>query len=121
MISNKKLLAIYNNAKGNNDYYSFDSFKIDVKDYLKTIRTGRTVCSMHVSRSGMFRRFNFDRFNMVLNIAVRGVKSWDAIPMSGCGMDMHWYLKFSACERLATKGENEKYNYNSRCSSGTIL
>jgi hypothetical protein len=36
-------------------------------------------------------------------------------------MDMHWYLKYSVCERLMTKKELEKHNINYLCSSGIIL
>jgi len=122
----KKLIeleALFNKAKGDNQYYKFDDFLRDVKTYQKLIRSNnaRTVCSLTVSKSGMTRYFNFDSFNMLFNICYNNKLSWDSVKICGCGMDMHWYLKFRACEALFTKKEVGKYNMNSKCSSGVVL
>lgn len=118
-----ELEALFNKAKGNNKYYKFDDFLSDIKDYQKIMRSNnaRTVCSIKVNKSGMTRHFNFDCFNMLFNICYNEKLSWDSVKISGCGMDMHWYLKYRTCEQLFTKKEIEKYNMNGKCSSGVIL
>jgi len=121
MKSDKKLLVIYEQAKGDNSYYNFEDFKRNAKSYLKDVKSRKTYCSMKVSRSGMTRHFNFDKYNMLLNICYNQKFSWDSVKVGGCGMDMHWHLKFRTCEMLFTNGECEKYSLNSSCSSGKIL
>ena len=121
MKTQKQLLKLYNNAKGEKNYYSFDNFRDDAKSYIKDIKNRNTVCSMHVSASGMTRKFNYTKYNMLLNICYNSRFSWEQVKVGGCGMDMHWYLQFTACEDLCTKKENEKYNFNSLSSSGYIL
>jgi len=76
---------------------------------------------MHVSKSGMTRKFNYRNYNMLLNICYNNKFSWDAVKVEGCGMDMHWNLQFLTCQDLATKGEIEKHNLNMLCSSGSVL
>ena len=117
----KQLQSLYDKAKGDKKYYSFEQFKDDAKDFLKDCRNRTTYCSMKVSKSGMTRRFNFHKYNMLLNVLYNQKFSWDAVKIGGCGMDMHWHLKFNSCQKLLTPKELEKYNYNSACSSGIIL
>jgi hypothetical protein len=121
MKSDNKLRAIYDKAKGDKHYFSFESFKEDAREFLKDCRNRATVCHMEVSRSGMMRRFNFDKYNMLLNICYNKRATWDAVRVGGCGMDMHWYLKFTNCESLATKAECAKFDYNYASSSGRLL
>jgi hypothetical protein len=121
MKSDKKLLEVYNRAKGDKQYYSFDDFKRNAKEFLKDVKDRSTYCHIHVSKSGMSRTFNFDRYNMLLNICYNQKASWDVVRVGGCGMDMHWHVKFTACEALFTKGENEKYSLNYKCSGGRTL
>lgn len=121
MKSDKILLGIYNKAKGNNTYYSFESFKEDARDFLKDVKKGKTVYHIVVSRSVMSRKFNFYKYNNLLNLVYNEVFSWDPVKVGGCGMDMHWHLKYSVCEALFTKKEIEKHSLNSACSSGRIL
>ena len=126
MKSDKKLQAIFAKAykkKSRDFYYEFEDFKNDAKSYQKAMKPNgeNTVCSMRVSRSGMTRHFNFDRYNMLFNICYNEKMDWDSVKVGGCGMDMHWYLKFRTCEQLFTKREYDKYSLNVRCSSGKIL
>lgn len=127
MQSDKKLLAIYEGAKSDNEnlkqYYTFEDFKRNAKEYIKDLKNPRknTVCGMTVSRSGMTRHFNFDKYNMLLNIIYNQKFSWLAVKVGGCGMDMHWHLKFRACEELCTKNECEKWHLNNNCSSGKVF
>ena len=58
MKCDKKLKEIFDNAKGENIYYSFEDFKQDAKNFLKEIRKRNLVMSMEVSRGGMLRKFN---------------------------------------------------------------
>lgn len=117
MISDKKLLKVFERAKHNSktiyDYYTFDDFKRDAKSFLKLVRERDLVLSMEVSRSGMTRHFNSNGFNSLMNLCYHHKKDYDPVRVSGCGMDMHWYLIFTCCEVLATKKEKQKYNYNS--------
>jgi hypothetical protein len=126
MQSDKKLLAVYNKAKDKKEdnykkYYTFESFKLDAKNFLKDVKKRRTVCTIKASQSGMSRKFNFDSYNMLLNICYNGKMDYNQVFVSGCGMDMHWHLKYLTCERLATKKEIDKNNLNYACSSGKIL
>jgi hypothetical protein len=121
MKSKTELKKIYDKATGEHPYYSLEDFSADAKTFLKDCRNRTTYCSIKAAPSGMSRKFNFDRYNMLLNICYNGKFSWEPVKVNGCGMDMHWYLKFTTCEALATKAECEKYNYNSACSSGKVL
>lgn len=121
MKSTKKLQEVYNKAKGDNKYYSFEDFMLDAKSYLKDIRKDNVICSITVSRSGMTRHFNTLHYNMLLNICYNNRFSWDSVRVSGCGMDMHWHLLYRTCEDLATRKGIEKYRYNSRASSQPIV
>jgi len=121
MKSDKKLLEVYNEAKGDNEYYQFERFKSDVKDFLKDIKNYKVICSMTVSRSGMTRHFNFDSYNMLLNICYNQKNNWGNVRVGGCGMDMLWHLLFSTCEKVETRGKLDKYYLNSRCSHQKIL
>lgn len=120
MKADSKLRQVFDKAKGD-AYYSFEDFKHDAKAFLKDVRNTNTVCSMRVSSSGMTRWFNFKRYNMLLNIIYNQKLSWDPVKVQGCGMDMHWHLKWLSCEELATKGELEKHSYNMQCSFGSVL
>ena len=121
MKSDKKLKEVFDSAKHTNIYYSFKDFKTDAKQFIKDIRNYKVIAGMYVSRSGMLRRFNVDRYNMLLNICYNQKMSWDSVKVTGCGMDMWWHLLFTACEDIATHGENEKYHLNSKCSSQKVL
>ena len=121
MKTTKQLQALYDKAKGDKRYYSFENFKEDAKLFLKEVRNRNMICSMEVSRSGMTRKFNTRHYNMLLNICYNAKVSWDTVKVGGCGMDMHWHLIFSTCEDLATKKENETYNYNSLASGQPII
>jgi hypothetical protein len=121
MKTTKKLKTIYEMAKGENRYYSLEDLKKDAKSFIKDIKTSKTVCRMDVSKSGMSRRFNYLKYNMLLNICYNNKFSWDSIKVGGCGMDMHWHLQFRACQELLTEKELEKNTINSKCSHGSIL
>ena len=126
MVSKKKLEKIYNQAKGDNKYYSLEDFTNDAKSYLKDIKKHNVICSMQVSRSGMTRRFNTQHYNMLLNICYNQKFTWDEVKVGGCGMDMHWHLLFTTCEvilNMFDSGKNrEKWlDYNRLCSSQPIL
>jgi hypothetical protein len=121
MKSDKKLLEVFNKAKGEHLYYSFNDFKMNAKQFLKDVKDRSTYCHIDVSRSGMSRKFNFDKYNMLLNICYNQKFSWNPVSVGGCGMDMHWHVKFTACEYLFTEKENEKYQLNYKCSSGRTL
>ena len=121
MQSTKKLLILYSQAKGNNKYYSSTNFLRDVKNYIKDCKNQTTYCSIKVSRSGMTRHFDFDKYNMLLNITYHQKFTWKAIRVKGCGMDMHWHLKLHACTSLTTKKELKKWQLNSACSYGKVF
>jgi hypothetical protein len=121
MKSKKELEKLFKLAKGDNPYYGFESFLHDAKGFIKDVRFGSTICSIKAAPSGMSRKFNFDKYNMLLNICQNQKLSWDPVYIGGCGMDMHWYLKFRACEDLLTPKELDKWNINSRCSGGKTL
>ena len=121
MKSKKKLKAVYDRAKGDDSYYSFEDFVNDAKFYLKLIKAGEFVTSMVVSRSGMTRHFNTLHHNMFLNICHNGKYSWKPVRVGGCGMDMHWHLLFRACQDVATVGEMDKYRLNGKCSGQPML
>ena len=125
MKSTKKLQAIYDKAKDHDNikpYYSFDSFVYDSKNFIKDIKKQSIICSMKVSKSGMTRHFNVNRYNAVLNICYNQKFSHQPVKVSGCGMDMLWNLLFTTCEySLMTTSEVKKHNINSKCSRYTIL
>jgi hypothetical protein len=116
-----KINAVFLLAKGNHEYYSFEDFTNDAKAFIKDVKKRNTICTIKASRSGMSRKFNFDRYNMLLNICYNQKFSFDPVAVGGCGMDMHWHLKYSTCEALLTKNEIEKHRINLLCSSGKIL
>ncbi len=118
----KELEKVFNKAKGDNKYYTLESFKEDAKRFIKDIKKRETVCSIKVSKSGMSRTFNYaKRYNMLLNICYNQKRSYDPVKVQGCGMDMHWYLQLRTCEEIMTKKELEKYNINALCVSGETL
>jgi hypothetical protein len=121
MKTKKELLKVFNEAKGEHLYYSFEDFMQDAKNFIKDVKYRNTYCTIKPSKSGMSRKFNFNKYNCLLNICYNGKFEWKNVPVSGCVMDMHWYLKYSVCERLMTKKELEKHNINYLCSSGIIL
>lgn len=121
MKSLNKLQQVYDRAKGDKEYYTFEYFVSDAKRFIKDIRKGRVIASMKVSRSGMTRHFNTKGYNNFLNICYNQKLDWQPVRVGGCGMDMWWYLLFTACESVATKGEVEKYRLNLECSHQTIL
>lgn len=121
MKSKKQLQKFFDNIKQGDNYYNFKDFLKDAKSFIKDVKTRNTVCSVQVSRSGMNRTFNFLNYNMLLNICYNNKKSFDPVKVSGCGMDMHWNLKYRTCEKLLTKKEIEKHYINLTCSSGHIL
>lgn len=121
MKPSKQLQEIFNKAKGEHPYYSFEDFKSNARDFVKDCRERTTFCAIKASKSGMSRKFNFHKYNMLLNIVFNEKFSWDPVYVGGCGMDMHWYLKYSVCKELCTKEELNKHNLNSACSSGVIL
>ena len=121
MKSTNKLQKVYDLAKNKDSFYGFSSFERDAKQFIKDIKKGRVICSMKVSRSGMTRHFNWDKYNMLINICYNNKQSWDSVKVGGCGMDMHWHTLFRTCEDLVTDGEMEKYNLNSQCSRQKVL
>jgi hypothetical protein len=121
MKSKKQLQKIFNNAKGDNKYYSFEAFTEDARNFLKDMRKRKIISSIYVSKSGMLRRFNVLSYKMLLNICYNNKKTWDDVVVKGCGMDMYFHLLYSACNILATKKEIEKYGYNSLSSYQKIL
>lgn len=121
MKSTKKLQVVFNQAKNTDSFYGFSSFERDAKQFIKDIKKGAVVCSMRVSRSGMTRHFNWDKYNMLINICYNEKQSWDAVRVGGAGMDMHWHTLFRTCEDLVTKGEMEKWMLNGKCSSQKVL
>lgn len=121
MKSTKQLQALFDNAKGDNQFYSFKLFKHDAQQFIKDIKKYKTICHISASKSGMSRTFNYDKYNMLLNICYNKKISWEPVKVGGCGMDMHWYLQFRTCEDLCTKAEIEKYGLNGACSSGKTI
>lgn len=124
MKSTKQLKAIYDKSKGDNQYITFDNFLAAAKAFQKIIKKGkgRTVCHIDVSRSGMTRKFNFDgNLNLLFNVCYSGKRSHEPVRVGGCGMDMHWHLKFTTCEDIFTKKELDRWNMNYLCSSGVTL
>jgi len=121
MKSTKDLQTIFDKAKGEHPYYTIGDFKQDAKMFVNDCKDRNTYCHIAPSKSGMSRKFNFDRYNMLLNICYNGIFSWEPVKVSGCGMDMHWYLKFTACEKLLTPADLQKFDYNSACSRGKTL
>lgn len=120
MQSKKNLLATFESAKGN-VFYNIDDFQEDAKNFLKDTRNRKIVTSMHVSASGMTRKFNVDQYNMLLNICYNQKKTWDVVKVTGCGMDMWWNLLYVTCSYLATKKEQEKWGLNGLCSDQKVL
>lgn len=121
MKSEKKLKALYKDASGDNNIYPTEEFIKDAKQFIKDVEANKTICSMKVSRSGMTRTFNYQRYNRLLNLCYNSKFSNEPVKVGGCGMDMHWYLEFRTCEQLATKSEIEKGHLNSNSSKSTIL
>jgi hypothetical protein len=121
MKTQKQLKAVYDAAKGDPGYYTFENFMSDAKNYIKDIKKRQTVCAMTVSASGMTRKFNYKNYNMLFNICYNQKFSLDEVKVGGCGMDMHWNLQHNTCIDLMNKSELEKYNINYLCSSGYIL
>ena len=121
MKSDKKLKVIFEAAKNDNGYYTFELFKKDAKSFLKDIKKYNVYTSMKVSRSGMTRHFNTSKYNILLNICYNQKISSDPVKVGGCGMDMMWHLFFRTCENLETEGQMEKHFINSKCSSQKLL
>jgi len=117
-----KIETLYKEAKGDKTYYSFESFAESAKSLLKDIKRGTVYCSIKPSASGMSRRINFENhYNGVLNVVYNKKVSFDPVYISGCGMDMLWYLLFNFCEAVASKKVIESQNLNSRCSHCTYV
>jgi len=122
MKSTNKLKKVYDQAKDPRSInYGFEYFIKDAKEFIKDIKKSRVICSMKVSRSGMTRRFNWDKYNMLINICYNQKQDYNAVRVGGCGMDMHWHTLFRTCEDLVTKGEMEKWGLNLACSHQKIL
>jgi len=122
MKNNKKLLEIYNNAKGDNKYYTFDDFKQGCKDLLRDMRKRELYCSLKVSNSGTTRHFGFKRpYNMVLNVVYNDKFSYETIRVGGCGMDMGFHLLYTFYNAVLTKKDIEKYGYNSLASDYIVI
>lgn len=102
------------------DVIDFNGFLETAKAFIKEVREG-TVCGMKVSRSGKTRHFNFEpSFNLLLNGIYNERFDWSPVKVTGCGMDMHWHLKYRVCEALLTKKEIDRWLINSACSNGRI-
>lgn len=127
MKTKKQLQKILDATKGSSEYYDLDTFHRDAKRFLADIRSCNITASMKVSSSGMTRRFNTLRYNMLLNVVYNEKYSWDPVKVGGCGMDMYWNLLYTTCEALLRKGEESKRrekglrSYNSLCSHQHIL
>jgi len=122
MRNKKELEKIFKKAKKERDfYYSFEDFINDAKQFLKDICNRDTICHMDVSGSGMNRKFNFVNYNMLLNICYNNKMSFEPVKVGGCGMDMHWHLKYRTCEELFTKKEIENKQLNYLCSFGKLI
>ena len=121
MKSTKALRQLFDQVKNPNRYYSFDNFLEDAKAFINDVKKRNTTCSIKPARSGMSRKFNFVRYNVLLNIVYNQKYNSNYVSVGGCGMDIHWLLKFSTCQALMTKTEIEKNDINLRCSSGTVL
>lgn len=115
-----ELKKIFDQAKGN-PYYSFECFTNDARNFIKAIRKRAIVSSIQVSRSGMMRKFNVNKYNLLLNTVYNSKMSHDPVRVSGCGMDMYWHLLYSVCENVCTREEIEKWNLNTLCGRQTYL
>jgi hypothetical protein len=122
MFKDKKTIEqIYNKAKGDKQYYTFDLFMRDARAFIQDIKKHNITCTIKPSRSGMSRKFNFIRYNQFLNTCYNGKCTRDLVNVSGCGMDMYWYLLFTTCAQLFTPEYMEKHNINSECSRQIYL
>lgn len=117
----KKLLEYYTEAKGDKMYYSKKDFLSDIKDFINRIKKENIIASVNVSRSGMTRRLNTNKDNLILNIFYNKKYSYEPVKINGCGMDMLWYLLYSTCQNIFTEKELKKYSINSKCTRYRIL
>lgn len=121
MKSTKKLQEVYDRATGDYSFYTFNRFQDDAKSFIKDLRNHKIVSSMTVSRSGMTRHFNVDKYNMLINICIHSKFSWDKVKMSGCGMDMYWYMFYMTYRTLCTDKEDKKWGLNMASSYQKVL
>jgi len=127
MKSDNKIKELYID----NEYYTFDMFKGDIKDLLKDIKHREVYCSLYVSRSGMLRRFGFKReYNMVLNMIYNNKVSFDPVRINGCGMDMGFHLLYTFTNAVLTQKELDTpvkvhktftSSWNSLCSGYRVI
>ncbi len=117
----KQLEKIYSEIKGDTSFYSFATFEVDARAFVRDIKSHAIVCSMGVSRSGMTRKFNFLRYNRFLNVCYSRKASSDAVIVNGCGMDMLWHLLFTSIEKICTKSVIERNFLNGACSYQNVL
>lgn len=131
MKSDKKLIELYNNAKGDKEYFEFEDFKRDIKGLLKDIKHRKLYCSLEVSRSGMTRKFGFrSPHNRTLNIIYNNKVSFEPVKVGGCGMDMGFHLLYIFTNAVLTEKELEKpvrvhksftSSWNSLCSDYIVI
>jgi len=108
MKNDKKLIEIFNNAKNQSEYYTFEDFKKGVKNLLKDMKKRNVYCSTTVSKSGMTRHFGFIKeYNAVLNIVYNDKLDFEAVKVGGCGMDMGFHLLYTFYSAVLTKKEIE--------------
>lgn len=109
MKSDKRLLEIYNKAKGDKEFYAFEDFKGDCKNLLKDMRKRKLYCSLKVSKSGMTRHFGFiNPHNRTLNVVYNQKISFEPVKVGGCGMDMGFHLLYTFYNAVLTKAEAER-------------
>lgn len=105
--------------------------KRNAERFIKALKEGRLVCSVkHVSGSGMSRVISFCemqsytvnrkrrwaiyQFNWFFkHLGWRYNDSWDAIQVSGCGMDMIFHVLYNVCGTLAYHGFKVPKDYAS--------
>ena len=114
----------------NNEYYTLDQFKDDVKRYIKACEQERMICNIEsVSASGMSRvmrfcEFSFDtthKLGHILNFydlfEALGYSSAgkysDDFRISGCGMDMVFATNYNIIHNFKSMG----FIHKKRCDS----
>lgn len=116
--------ALKNDKEGLSQYYTVDIYLRDCETLLNNIsnyRKNRIYCAIKPSPSGMSRRIAFrENYNMVLNITNHNKFSYNAVNVSGCGMDMLWYTLYSFCETAKGYKQANKH-LNSDCSHCTYV
>lgn len=122
MKNKKELLEVFNRAKIDNNYYTFENFTSGCKALLKDMKNRKVYCSLTVSKSGMSRRFGFKpEYNAVLNIVYNKKLSNEPVKVGGCGMDMGFHLLYTFYNAVLTKKEIDANGWNGLASDYIVI